>query len=87
MAEVGFLVVGLFVVVLVVAVDVVMVVGVVVVLVVVVAGISESVRPQWEVPVSLEGRLGVTEGVRTLVNLRLGTAPAPARDLETTTTS
>ena len=52
-----------------------------------VAGISESVRPQWEVPVTLEGRLGVTEGVRTLVNLRLGTAPAPARDLETTTTS
>ena len=54
-----------------------------VVLVLSVAGISERVRPQCEAPVSLEGRLGVAEAVRTLGSFRLGTtpAPAPARDL------
>ena len=52
-----------------------------VVLVLSVAGISERVRPQCEAPVSLEARLGVAEAVRTVGSFRLGTRPAPARDL------
>ena len=43
-----------------------------------VPGMSERVSPQWEVPLSLEGRPGVTVELRTLESFRLGT---PGGDL------